>query len=137
MNPQELELFIALQGVIKEKMGAIQVGDNIYNERYLDGIITETHHPAYLKIWFDLCGVAEWYFRSMPLTRLPLPIDPSGQGRGLVDMINGTVRLIRTYALREWVIEVYSENDKQLYNAATPTLALLKAIAAQEGIKVK
>lgn len=124
LDPQELELFIALQGVIKEKMGEWQVGDRWYNYRLdLSGFIYDEEKAYEFNEVNDIDDIC-----------LPLPIDPSGQGRGLIDMINRHYNLFP--ALPKYG-GVFLKVGADEFYAATPALALLKAIAAQDNVEVK
>lgn len=150
---EELKYFIALNGVITEKMRAIRDSDRIFITYRSD----ETC-GMYLRGCDDvLCvctskyGKANFNSDNLTIIRLSLPIDPENPERGLVGMFkpntfiylgpvfclsadNGNVDDSISTHTGEWACKVKGLDYPFL--ASTPTLALLKALAAQEGIEV-
>ena len=118
-TPEELKYFTALRGVIAEKMGEKEGDDRVYCAA--DNSSQE---------WVDCC---EYCGECRGDIRLPLPIDPENPERGLVGMIKGFDTLMFDYDDMEWFCYTL---DGENTAADTPTLALLKALAWQEGIEV-
>ena len=125
MNPEELKYHITLQEVYKKKMGELQIGDRYYLLKdkelmFFDGYIAEDR-ANYLYI--------------------PLPIDPINEKRGLMGMIKNFMQIVK-YS-KSWAVALLPFKDKKdrrisrYYAATTPTLALLKTLAEQEGVEVE
>jgi len=129
MTREELKYYKALQLVFKEKMGEWELGDRgwFYGEViYVTGdTIT---NPDLFR--FDGNIIEE------PI-RLPLPIDPENPERGLWGMVKDLVGVDR-FSEGIWQIVVCGQLDTKewFYDGETITLALLKALAHQEGITV-
>lgn len=129
---EELKYFIALKDVINGKMGPWKWHDGWYDQdndeagKVVPGQVKFFHDPEYEMHYF---------------VRLPLPIDPDNPERGLVGMIKNL-----TYLMPDgnsgWIVSIPDDpipddpNLKidQYFYAPTPTLALLKALAWQEGV---
>ena len=124
MNTEELKcyLLVPLQKLFREKMGPWQVGDHYLfsGEEFL--IKDEGH----------LCVLNGWYFLNKDYLRLPLPIDRDNPERGLWGMVDGQWGK----SIHEYKGEYRFSNGKVHGQGDTPTLALLKALAAQEGIEI-
>lgn len=140
MNPEILKYFIALQPVIKKAMGEWQVGDRVWvgdKESivvfvYEDGV---TLQPIPRGLRFVLCPDDPALLRLLPT------IDDSGKGRGLVDMCENISAIRPIYSILDkgilyWEVAIEPGDTNTYYYPGTPQLALLKAIAAQEGIEV-
>jgi hypothetical protein len=120
MGKEELDLYTRLQPTFVKAMGEEQIGDWVYHEGYGHSMCI-TQLPR-----------AESNYN---LLRLPLPIDPINPERGMSGMIKGFRILGRHGIFGTWDCErkvkdsIYWSEDSD-----TPTLALLKALAAQEGV---
>lgn len=106
MNSEELKYYSMLQELFREKMGPQQNGDKIL---FLGSNI-----------------------------RRPLPIDPENPERGLWGMLDHYKKELHTWrsGKRAIVELVDKEGVRVLFEADTPTLALLKALAHQEGVEI-
>ncbi len=120
ISQEELDLYKRLQPVFYKKMGPWQVGDNYYDPiTQLSGYVSieyinYVNHP-----------------RFGNFIRLPLPIDPRNPERGLWGVINGKCGIsLHLYKGNHYV----NNGTGQDYIGKTPTLALLRALAAQEGV---
>ena len=115
MNDTELKYLRPLQPVIREKMG---------EERNTD------------LIWCEVCRqIVTWEGHTNPeceYLRLPHAIDLKNPERGLAGMLKGYLYGIIPYTFDRWVVKT----DAGECIADTPYLALLKALAAQEGVEV-
>jgi hypothetical protein len=125
-TPEELKYFVALRDVIAGKMGDVwKYGERwfVYNGElplrcYTFGV--GSHLPRY--------DIEDGFL----IIRLPLPIDPENPERGLWGMIDWYRFFVRFRAngkmniqCQDFVVDDY------------PTLALLKALAWQEGVEVR
>ncbi len=119
MTDEELKYFIALQPVFKKKMGELKNGDSYAIISPSTGI--------------HICQVVYSKLNNNCI-RLPLPIDPDNPERGLLGMINFCIGFDIDGHVG-CLIQTAGEQYKRIYGD-TFTLALLKALAAQEGIKV-
>lgn len=122
---EELKYFIALRDVIAGKMGEWQWHDGWHDPE--DGA-TGKVVPGQVKFFRDPGDEMHNF------VRLPLPIDPENPERGLVDMINDFDYLVKDGDW--WTVSTWDMQEQRRYDELTPTLALLKALAAQEGIEV-
>lgn len=136
IDPETLKYYIALQPKFREVMG----------ESFLCG-----------DRWVALTSRGEVFYRmlgagtSLPhydtkdghkIVRLPLPIDPVNPKRGLQGMCIGLVTLGKASFKYNWFVQTREEVDgvyKGFYSfrGDTPELALLKALAHQEGLEVE
>lgn len=126
MNPEELKYYIALQSLFK---GEWQVGDwfALIGRAWSACVMDQDD-----TILLDCFGNG---FSKDSVIRLPLPIDPRNPERGLMGMFGADDR-ISLYQIDSyrWVCKVNVALN--YFEAETPTLALLKALAYQEGIEV-
>jgi hypothetical protein len=123
MTSEELEYYQKpkLQKLFREKMGEWQVGDWYYSDPFCDIIA-------------DIPSANRANKLNHGCLLLPLPIDPRNPERGLWgmvgwgqwDRIESEVGITRVY-LRPVI-----KRDYRLVQAVSPTLALLKALDAQE-----
>jgi len=60
----------------------------------------------------------------------PLPIDRDNPERGLLGMLKGVFQLSNIKSRQSWQVRM-NTYGKESYEGRTPTLALLKALAAQ------
>lgn len=127
---EELKYFVALRDVIAGKMGKWRWGDRWYDpDPECIGADTGMVKPGQLIDFSDPeNGMDE-------LVRLPLPIDPENPERGLWGMIHGPREMILLKD-NNGNICVAVRHRGEFFSAASPTLALLKALAWQEGIEV-
>ena len=132
MNEQNerMKLLIALQPKFREAMGPLQHGDRVLlkndpiDDFYcIDCLEYEVFSPKL----YNGC------------LRLPLPIDPRNPERGIWGMIDWSI-----YDYTSGLDNTMAIWDKtrllgpgQFSIATTPELALLKALAHQEGMEVK
>ena len=134
MMPELLKLYEALQPLFREKMGERQVGDWVYDtvERKEKGMVIAIDSydakPVY-NISFDNGG--NGWRRAESLHRLPLPIDPVNPGRDLWSMLHSPKAL----ETKGDEVDVY-DNELRNFTGSTPVEALLKALVAQEGVKI-
>ncbi len=125
MTDEELDLCKRLQPVFKKKMGPLQVGDWFLSE-YSHGIG-----------WEEFVYDTGWKL-GPPTDALhfPLPIDPRNPERGLWGMIDWD--RFSFHIARDGEMNIFGlpflgcDNFESGY--CTPTIALLKALAAQEGV---
>ena len=124
MNEEELKYHIALQEVYKEKTGRWQWYDRWHDPADgEEGVVM----PGQLK------SFRRGDFSSYIL--IPFTIDPYNEDRGLLKMINNLME-INKYS-KTWEVWTYDETAQvNRYVASTLTLALLKALANQEGVEV-
>jgi hypothetical protein len=123
-TPDELKYFIALKDMIAGKMGPWKWHDGWYDPMdNATGVVI----PGHIRNFRD--PEAEMH----NFVRLPLPIDPENPERGLVGMINGTW-LIQKLDESGYEVTVLFKKGIEIFVGATPTLALLKALAWQEGV---
>ncbi len=124
-TPEELKYFTALKDVIAGKMGPWRWHDGWYDQdndevgKVVPGQVKFFHDPEYEMHYF---------------VRLPLPIDPENPERGLVGMIKNLIYLGPMND--SWFVQIPDGDLCQYLYGNTPTLALLKALAWQEGIEV-
>ena len=123
MTDIELQYYKVLQGVFKEKMGAWKYRDNCWCSK------------CGVTMYHNLCSTR--YGRE--LLRLPLPIDTRNPERGLTGMIKDMIS-IDNNGKHGWSVNIMLDSGKtwqeREFKGDTPTLALLKALAWQEGVKV-
>ncbi len=132
MDELELKYYIALQPKIREAMGEWKNYDAVYHYRHGYGHIGKVYDPY--KVWAAF-HIFSTYFDptdDFNFTRLPLPIDPRNPGRGLWGMVDWSL----------WKNDIFPDGDLLLQwggtrVGGTPTLALLKALAAQWNVEVK
>lgn len=132
ISPEELKYYsmLKLQKLFREKMGEWKVGD--YGHDLIGGTRCLCSDKFPLTFIFPTtCGrLAD----ISQILRLPLPVDPENQERGLWGMLRNFRDL---YTMPEfeikWKVVIKSG---MTFNADTPTLALLKALAAQEGVEI-
>lgn len=127
MNAEELRLYTLLQPEIREAMGPLQHGD-----WYQTGEGT-------IYLYFAKFNGAKPYV-SEGCIRLPLPIDPRNPERGLWGICKGVVTVGRQLFIPDSYfvsVRITDENGNYKkfisFKGATPTLALLKALAHQWG----
>ena len=121
MTDIELQYYKVLQGVFKEKMGAWKYRDNCWCSK------------CGVTMYHNLCSTR--YGRE--LLRLPLPIDTRNPERGLWGMVDwGRFEIWESFGDGSIVIRDMSSEKDFPQVIGSPTLALLKALAWQEGVKV-
>lgn len=130
MTPEELRLYTALQKKFREAMG---------EEEVLDRVMCDTFSRV---VSYNECSDCDCRMCNGYSLRLPLPIDPVNPERGLWGMLQGW-RKVETAAKFDGtdLSFCYRMDNGDLmtgkiirYGSPTPTLALLKALAAQEGV---
>ncbi|MFA5323350.1 MAG: hypothetical protein WC373_11825 [Smithella sp.] len=128
MNDLELKYHIALQPLYRRVMGEWEVEDMSYNESHFVKISRVTHTDIH-------------FWKMNPekdnSLRIPLTIDDQNH-RGLLDMLLGTTTL---YSYGENLsyergVGVSTQDGYRYVKADTLTLAILKALAYQEGIEI-
>ena len=127
---EELKYFIAMKDVIAGKMGEWQWHDGWHDPE--DGA-TGKVVPGQVKFFRDPGDEMHNF------VRLPLPIDPENPERGLWGMIDWKRWAISLDIDGSMVLDDMddaSEANRYSTGWDTPTLALLKALAWQEGIEV-
>jgi hypothetical protein len=145
-----------MQEKFREKMGEWQSGDRIRRKYTIFGdpideqiwskdkmfeIVIIREQSSIKTYWH--CQNEEGYERTLTdqdmlsetCVRLPLPIDPENPERGLFGMLEkeefrGLYPSTCEHQA-EWTCRVYKEGTSIFYDSATPTLALLKALAEQ------
>lgn len=126
MNPEELKYYIALQPKFREAMGALQYDDKFMCEESIWTVIRE-HEEFVTAISADF-----WkrnFERDDPATiRLPLPIDPVNQERGLWGMVKGVKKM------EDNGLSIALYVNGKYFSGFYPADALLRALAAQEGV---
>jgi len=132
MDAETLRYMIALQPQIKKAMGEWKSGDWYYNRLHGNDpqVVSEV-------------AVGDFIGLSAPIElgtiRLPLPIDPRNPERGLWGMLDWDLFSTLTPRDGEWYI--FGMNDSRTKGFCSewcpPELALLKALACQEGVEVK
>jgi hypothetical protein len=125
MNNETLKYYIALQPKFREVMGEWQSGDAYYNQLDRDfGCVEDA-----------VCD--DFNANKFYVFRLPLPIDPRNPERGLWGMLD------KQYA---YILAVFTQAKLSIFDGSkvlrafetnTTELALLKALAHQEGVEVK
>ena len=128
MTDIELKYYKALQAVFKEKMGDWQTGDWFTNSfgEFITCVMDQDDTTL-----FDFYGSS--YFKKLAI-RLPLPIDPRNPERGLTGMHRHFRELVYNVTGNFWMCKVWNYENSNSFAADTPTLALLKALAWQEGV---
>lgn len=122
MTEEELKYYTALQPLFREKMGKWRDRDGYM----IQGEDIVFYEPPYAD--------DDWWNDTIYI-RLPLPIDPVNPGRGLWGMVK---QWRDEPCLRRVEGGSYSmQAHARMFYADTPTLALLKALAHQEGVEVK
>lgn len=118
MNDETLKYYIALQPLFREKMGDWHCGDAYVDEKFPTVIqyITPHHLQQELSMGSNI--------------RIPKTIDDSNSKRGLTGMLIGYFDLSSGWFCRTLTDKV------TVYRADTPTLVILKALAAQEGVQI-
>ncbi len=131
MDAEELRLYTQLQPKIREAMGEWQVGDPLSYFGKL-GFAVKRNGNFGLEAVVDgeyQCSIA---IDSPELIRRPLPIDSRCPERGLWGMVDWSY----------WSFEDEGNDNARVSGGGeyvfvgTPTLALLKALAHQEGVEV-
>ena len=139
INPKELELHKKLQPLYKRMMGGWLTGDRgmiIYRGEQTAFLVTDNYVEGLLA--GTLCTITEEFGKvnftndDPALLRIPLTIDTENPERGLLWMLcpEGYVNLKEVYS-NAWSCD----GGGKEYFASTPTLAILKALAAQEGVE--
>jgi hypothetical protein len=130
MNSEELKYHTALQPFFREKMGAWRVGDWLQDEE-LTGVVMAISDDTDLFVYFsDKCQRKLPHGLCFPL---PLPIDRRNPERGLWGMVDW--RKVVLISNNSGLVTIRnSRTGKDIVD--TPELALLKALAAQEGVEI-
>ena len=133
MNDEELKYYTALQPFFRKKMGLIRTHDTMYCLKY-----------DWVKVALDCAYADEGCSEDSNCKdrlRLPLPIDPVNPERGLWGMVDWELfsSLSPNPASGEWYIFGMTDRRAKGFSSEwqTPTLALLKALAEQEGVEIK
>jgi len=138
-----LPLHIKLQGLYREKMLLMQEGDEfvtdcnpfVYTVDRMEN--SECRWLVVAKAPYKNLGYD--YFQIKECIRIPRTIDdssPEASRRSLIEMCNNFISL--TKGSLGWVCTVYDETgvDREyLYQGATSTECILKALLHQEGIE--
>ncbi len=136
MTEEELDLYKRLQPVFEKKMGPWQKFEAGWDNKF--GYCIFMGGDVFLYLYPD--GMATPFIHERTVLRLPLPIDPRNPERGLVGMIKGFIVLQAMYQEGDYIafgqepMEWACETDGGQDIGETPTLALLRALAAQEGV---
>jgi hypothetical protein len=106
-----------VQKKIREGMGKLHWADWVWCNKCQEEEVLVVHE--------DQC-----YEEIDNLIRLPLPIDPRNPERGLWGMVTGNKSMTTD---PDNNVDFYSSSIGDWSHGATPTIALLKALAVQEG----
>lgn len=134
----ELDYHKALQPLYKRVMGEWQVGDRCYHEFYGEGVIVETKMFESITPFICIAFVDRVHAfnpRDKEIFTIPLTIDdrsPEAFKRSFLGMVEGFGGLYLVPANNKWCC--FGENF--YFYGDTPTLAILKALAVQEGVEV-
>jgi hypothetical protein len=130
MTTEELKYYTALQPFFSRKTKALLPGDWMKYGTTPPEIIDED----FIRDWYDPETLQIWKDRWIVL---PLPIDPRNPERGLWGMIDWARFDVHCGAGKMYLFED-DRFKRELFNTgwSTPTLALLKALAMQEGIGI-
>lgn len=135
MNDEELKYYIALQPFFRKKMGEWQTGDWVFHKEKRKVFWVAYPEGSFLFVYNREYGSYREIFRSNAIF-LPLPIDPVNPERGLLDMLSKEAQFFS--GLGKSFVRYYDTIDGYCYlliEGDTPTLALLKALAEQEGVE--
>ena len=123
ISPEELRYYSMpkLQKLFRKNMGEWELGDHYYDPIKKTVNVVTFHDKLTI-------------YRDMDIF-LPLPIDPENPERGLLGMLNNFWDLytLPELEINKWKVVIKSG---MTFNADTSTLALLKALAAQEGVEI-
>lgn len=124
MTKEELDLYIELAPILNEYRGEWQHGDHLYSK----GL----QHDFYCQDCLDYKIFPRGIYDDC--IWLPLPIDPVHPERGLVGMIG---KEFSNLAIDDgqWYCGIWTKKEAYInqFYGPTPTLALLKALKAQQG----
>ena len=132
MNDEELKYYIALQPFFRKKMGEWQTGDWVFHKEKRKVFWVAYPEGSFLFVYNREYGSYREIFRSNAIF-LPLPIDPVNPERGLWGMVKQwrDEPCLRRVEGGSYSIQAHA----RVFYADTPTFALLKALAAQEGVE--
>lgn len=118
MDNELLRYYTALQPLFREKMTDWHCGDAYVDEKFPTVIqyITPHHLQEELSMGSNI--------------RIPKTIDDENPERGCLGMLTGYVDLSSGWFCRT------STDKVKVYRADTPTIAILKALAEQEGVQI-
>jgi hypothetical protein len=125
-----------MQEKFREAMGPWKIGDPYCCLRHPQRIVDVPDSDNKFIEWEDSFGKIEPCCPDA--LRLPLPIDPRNPERGLWGMVDKTRYRIDLHHLGATVTQCYSADGKTPFSMetfATPPLALLRALMAQERIE--
>lgn len=140
MTKEGLDLWTRLQPTFNRLMGPWQVGAHCFCLRIkLQGIVVSIANTS-VRVEFengDCVYRSIKGIRKSSLIRLPLDIDRNNPERGLWGMINSFHKRLEEICTgyeyhRYWEFNDYTHN--KTFRAETSTLALLRALGAQEGV---
>jgi len=128
IHDEEIRLYSLCQKRIKEAMGTLQWPDRYICLTYgdIDYHIADGDPRSCASIGHEIIC-------------LPLPIDPRNPERGLTGMIKGFRSIDgpdpewMNPRWLLWSVQVHKGTDVISYDGESPTIALLKALASQEG----
>ena len=139
MTDIELKYYIALQPKIREAMGEWQPGDRGYSdgiEYFFTGTVwwSDTKYYQFKSVEDGVSHIDTQVTDS--IIRLPLPIDPRNPERGLWGMVNWNRFFVMVDGNGRMTIAFDDYEGKYIADNDTPTLALLKVLAAQWKVEV-
>ncbi len=131
MNTETLKYLTALQPKIREAMGEWQIGYRFLFAGEESIQICATVDDTGIG-WYNYLDTYKTVSKKAPsLIRVPLAIDDEHPERGLLGMLKHVSEIYPMEGV--WKITIW---DDQTYVGDTPTEALLKALAAQEGVEL-
>jgi hypothetical protein len=120
---------------VEERMGEWEVGDWCTHTEYRTvGCITGMRGKRLFVTFPNYTSPVTIWKYSTQLLRLPFPIDPRNPERGLWGMVDWTKFVIDGIYTGSRDISIRYRYSEAIFCVAQPTLALLRALAAQEGM---
>jgi hypothetical protein len=130
----EIEYYTALQSFFREKMGEHKKDDRLYffyRGKQIEASVYRTYEGM-VHLFTEEFGRINLEKDDPAFIRLPLPIDPRNPERGCWGMLKPVYRRLEIDSTGCSCIA----DSTGYYYGDTPTLALLKALAVQERIKI-
>lgn len=129
IKQETIRLHTLLQPFYRERMGEYRQGDRM----------NYTYYPSQPHIFFvDAVDEKQRHINMDACIRLPLPIDPVNENRGLTGMIKHFTGIRKCTELKEplYRVDWWTKNgpEHSVYGP-TPELALLRALCKQEGVE--
>jgi hypothetical protein len=139
MTPEELKYYTALQPLFREKMGEHKKDDRLYffyRGKQIEASVYRTYEGM-VHLFTEEFGRINLEKDDPAFIRLPLPVDPRNPERGLWGMVDWNKWHLEPQRQDSVIIYGINDNYGKVYDCeGTPTLALLKALAVQEGIGI-